>query len=213
MSNLLPPNTPALVHAFDGISAERIDAIPLPLRDLWNPWVCPIELLPWLAWALSVDEWEENWPEQVKRQVVAKSIQVHLHKGTYGAVEDAIAVLGIRVDLSEWFDQSPPGQRGTMQLTAWVNQNLTGEDAVMTPELYEQLKRAVDAVKRCGIHYDFRVGAAYENRIGMASAIGGSQVAQRSVNAIQAPLSSLTSMGLAATASSLSVARFSMEAA
>jgi phage tail P2-like protein len=213
MSNLLPPNSSALSQAFDAISAERIDAIPVPLRDLWNPWICPIELLPWLAWALSVDEWEESWPEQVKRQVVANSIRVHFHKGTRGAVEDALAALGIRVDLSEWFDQSPQGERGTVQLTAWVNQNLTGEDTVLTPRLYEQLKRAVDAVKRGSIHYDFRVGAAYENRIGLVSAISSSQVVPRDVNAIQAPVISLTSMGLVATAASISVARYTMEAA
>ena len=213
MSNLLPPNSPPLVDAIDEVTAERIDAIPVPLRDLWNPWSCPIELLPWLAWSLSVDEWEEDWPESVKRQVVADSIQVHFHKGTRGAVEDALAVLGITVDLTEWFDQSPPGQRGTMQLTAWVNQNLTGEDAVMTPRLYEQLKRAVDAVKRGSIHYDFRVSAAFKNGLSVASVMAGSQVTQQAATAIQEPLASLSTVGVATTTSSVTVARFSMEAA
>jgi phage tail P2-like protein len=213
MSSLLPPNSPPLVHALDETAAERIDAITVPLRDLWNPGSCPIELLPWLAWALSVDEWDDAWSEQVKRQVVASSIQVHFHKGTRGALEDTLAALGIKVDLTEWFEQSPAGRRGTLQLTAWVNQNLTGEDTVMTPRLYKQLRRAVEAVKRGSIHYDFRIGAAYESGLGVAAAITGSQITQRDALAVQEPLECLSALGVAATTSSVTLARFKMEAA
>ncbi len=212
MRSLLPPNSAPLVHALEDVAAERIDAIPVPLRELWDPWVCPLALLPWLAWALSVDEWGDAWPESAKRQVVAESIQVHLHKGTRGSVQDALAALGVTVDLTEWFEQSPPGERGTMRLTAWVKQILTSEDAVLTARLYAQLKRAVDALKRGSIHYDLRVGAAFENGLGIASVMAGSQVAQQDAAVIQAPLASLVTMGVAASASGVSVARFSMQA-
>ncbi|GHK16942.1 hypothetical protein ECZU03_07310 [Escherichia coli] len=33
--------------------------MPVPLRTLWNWRTCPVKLLPYLAWALSVDRWDE----------------------------------------------------------------------------------------------------------------------------------------------------------
>lgn len=40
---------------------------PIIIADLINPERCPAELLPYLAWAFSVDKWDENWTEEVKR--------------------------------------------------------------------------------------------------------------------------------------------------
>lgn len=57
------------------LDAERI-------RHLWNPWKCHIDDLPYLAWALSVDLWNENWDETKKRRVVAQSLEIHRLKGT-----------------------------------------------------------------------------------------------------------------------------------
>ena len=49
-------------------------AVPVPNRQLWNPWTCPVGILPWLAWALKVDEWDAAAPEDRKRQIIADSI-------------------------------------------------------------------------------------------------------------------------------------------
>lgn len=66
MSNpvtILPPNATSLETALDGAGAVRIDAVQVPVGTIWRPEACPEELLPWLAWALSVDVWDESWPE------------------------------------------------------------------------------------------------------------------------------------------------------
>ncbi|MCW9227834.1 phage tail protein I, partial [Klebsiella quasipneumoniae] len=61
-SSLLPPGASALerrlAQACSGISDLNV-----PLRDLWNPWKCPASFLPYLAWAFSVDSWDEEWNE------------------------------------------------------------------------------------------------------------------------------------------------------
>lgn len=74
MSNvrLLPVGSSPLEVAAARACAE-IEKIPIPLRRLWNPDNCPVNLLPWLAWAYSVDRWDSEWPEETKREVVRAS--------------------------------------------------------------------------------------------------------------------------------------------
>lgn len=57
------------------------------IRHLWDPWKCDIDDLPYLAWALSVDIWDVDWPEAKKRAVTANAIRDHRRKGTLGGIE------------------------------------------------------------------------------------------------------------------------------
>ncbi|MCP6111406.1 phage tail protein I, partial [Klebsiella pneumoniae] len=41
-------------------ACASISDLNVPLRDLWNPWKCPVKFLPYLAWAFSVDSWDES---------------------------------------------------------------------------------------------------------------------------------------------------------
>ena len=94
-ADLLPPNATAQERALSSTTA-RIDALPVPIRHLWNPETCPAEHLPWLAWALSVDDWNADWPEETKRAAIKASYLVHRHKGTPGAVRIALQAVGYR---------------------------------------------------------------------------------------------------------------------
>ncbi|MFM9726312.1 phage tail protein I, partial [Streptomyces scabiei] len=80
MSNsLLPPNASGLERDIEQVIVQSTD-LPIRIKDLWDPYSCPLSLLPWLAWALSVDEWDDRWPEHIKRQVVQDSFNVHRFK-------------------------------------------------------------------------------------------------------------------------------------
>ncbi|WP_419779821.1 phage tail protein I [Maridesulfovibrio sp.] len=96
MADLLPISATPQERALSEVTGNRIESIPVPIRDLWNPWKCPLELLPWLAWALSVDWWDDAWSEDVKRKMVAGSIAIHRHKGTPWAVKEYLKILGYR---------------------------------------------------------------------------------------------------------------------
>ena len=106
--SLLPPNATQLERALEAATL-RIDAIPAPLRTLWNPDTIPAPLLPWLAWGLSVDTWDAAWTDAQKRAVVKSSINVHQHKGTVGAMLTALAALDYNAQLVEWHQTTPPG--------------------------------------------------------------------------------------------------------
>lgn len=62
---------------------------------IWNPHLCPKELLPWLAWSLDVDDFQHDWPEQKKRDVIAAAPTVNRKKGTLESIRRAIRSAGL----------------------------------------------------------------------------------------------------------------------
>ncbi|XPV77932.1 MAG: phage tail protein I [Desulfovibrio sp.] len=145
MPNLLPPNATKLEAALaDGIS--RLSSIPVPIRDTWNPDTCPKDLLPWLAWALSVDHWDSSWSEEQQRQAVKESVWIHRHKGTRGAVNRAVSALGYKIQIKEWFEQEPQGAPGTFSVDIEV------DDRGVTPVLLSSITSTVMTAKNVRSH-------------------------------------------------------------
>lgn len=92
-ATLLPPNATATEHRLEQATA-RMGDLPTPLRELWNADTCPSHLLPWLAWALQVDIWDNGWSEDDRRSVIREAITVHRRKGTPWAIKRALANAG-----------------------------------------------------------------------------------------------------------------------
>ncbi len=119
--DLLPANATPAERALS-VTISRAASVPVPLRDLWDPDTCPIAILPWLAWAFSVDDWSSDWSEEQQRAAVKASYAVHRYKGTIGSVKDALNALGLGVQVQEWFNQIPAGAPYTYKLLLEVNQ-------------------------------------------------------------------------------------------
>lgn len=47
-----------------------------------------------IAWAMSVDEWNDGWGVEKKRAVIKESRHIHQHKGTLSAIKRALAAIG-----------------------------------------------------------------------------------------------------------------------
>jgi phage tail P2-like protein len=112
--NLLPPNATRLERALVDVLIEH--DVEVPIAELWDPATCPLSLLPWLAWGLSVDQWDADWPEAVKRQAVADSIALHRIKGTRASVEAVLARFDDLLELVEWHEASPPRAPHTFEI-------------------------------------------------------------------------------------------------
>jgi phage tail P2-like protein len=99
VSGSLPPNATQLEASLADVVVGRIEAVPVeaPIRSLWNPATISAELLPWLAWALSVDVWDDAWPEEKKRHVVATALLRHRKKGTLAGLREYVGLAGGRV--------------------------------------------------------------------------------------------------------------------
>ncbi len=92
--SILPPNASDLERNIEQSATRTIAQLPVPIRDLWNPDTCPLTLLPWLAWALDVEQWQSDWSEPVQRAAIKTSISVHNHMGTPGSMKTALEALG-----------------------------------------------------------------------------------------------------------------------
>lgn len=105
-SDLLPPNATPLERAMS-LAGARVEQIPLDLQALWDPATCPADLLPWLAWAVSIDHWRIEWVEAQKRQAIATAIQEQRVKGSRATVEAVLQRFDDLLQLVEWFEATP----------------------------------------------------------------------------------------------------------
>lgn len=145
MSNntLLPPGSSALERRL-ALTCSGISDLQVPLRDLWNPATCPVRFLPYLAWAFSVDRWDESWAESTKRRVVQDAFYIHQHKGTISAVRRVVEPFGFLIRVLEWWQSGE--QPGTFRLDIGV------QDQGITEETYLELERLISDAKPCSRH-------------------------------------------------------------
>jgi len=169
MNSLLPPNASALERAAEQMMA-RLSRIPTPLADLWNPDTYPAPLLPWLAWAVSVDHWQATWPESIKRQLIRSALSVARHKGTVASLREVIASFGGTMHLVEWWQTDPPGAPHTFELIL----TLSGQDGSPTSAAFvDEVIAAVRRVKPARSHFTFTQGLQAHARIQLISAARG----------------------------------------
>ena len=163
------------------------------IATIWSPFECPAALLPWLAWSVSVDVWDTGWPEEVQRAAIAASPQVHRLKGTRGAVERALAALGIKTTIVEWWQQTPPARRGTFEVTAFITKRIYADGPFLDARLQAQALESVRASKPKSRVFTFKIGLSGIGSFQMASAgeavqlanlAGASRVTDRAQGAV-----------------------------
>lgn len=97
MSNypsLLPTSSTQLERDLEQMGMLANDLGNLDLSIIHNPYLCPAALLPWLAWTRHVDNYDDAWSEQKKRDVIAGAPKVHLTKGTVFSIREVIRFAG-----------------------------------------------------------------------------------------------------------------------
>ena len=194
---LLPLNSESFERNVE-TAISRATEVPVELGNLWDPTTCPADLLPWLAWSLSIDNWDINWSEQNKRKKIQKAIEVHRYKGTVGAVKRALKPLGVTLDFIEWFqdsddlsiapifDRHDQRKPHTFILIAWANENpYTSHETFLNPKLYQTIKQTVDKVKPERSQYQLYTGARLYNSLLAGCASSGWQQVRRNSCDIQ----------------------------
>ncbi|MDK2594666.1 phage tail protein I [Pseudoalteromonas obscura] len=186
--SLLPRNSTDLEYQLEqhlSHTREQFDTrtvIPDYIGSQWDPMTCPEALLPWLAWALSVDEWKEDWPVETKRAMIVNSVSVHKHKGTVGAVKRALESLGLEIEFFEWFEDVDDvylaphhsGEPHTFIFIAWANDvPYTSRTVVLDQKLYDAINRVTNQTKPQRAHFDFLVGMKMSSQVAAASSSHG----------------------------------------
>ncbi|MGL5589080.1 MAG: phage tail protein I [Aeromonas veronii] len=148
---------------------SHIESVEIPIRDLWNPWKCPLVALPYLAWALKVDYWQASWEEKVKRQVVASALDIHRIRGTRPAVEMALESVDVRCEIVEWFERPELGMKpGHFQVTAYVS---TDDNSRVDPQFTEQIREVVNGAKPASRPFTLSVQGMMKTRLGNAATL------------------------------------------
>lgn len=144
MSNsLLPPSSRAWLRYTEAGTA-RLSAITVALRTLWTPTASPVDLLPYLAWALSVDRWDKDWPAERKIAAIQRSYWLHRRKGTRAAVRRVVEDMGFSATFAEWFEVGD--EPGTFRLEVDVN------DVGLTSKTLNELNRLINDAKPVSRH-------------------------------------------------------------
>ncbi len=172
MTDLLPLNASPQERAVAEAIDERLAQVPVTIRELWNPDSCPVDQLPLLAWAFSVDEWQESWPEHIKRGVIKASVANHRIKGTRKAVEAAVQGLGSDIAITEWFEYSPAGAPHTFDAIINYNGDSVGVD------LQNSVIKAIDQTKPARSHYTVQTGISAEESLNIGGAVRLTQYAR-----------------------------------
>lgn len=144
--SLLPPGSTAMEKALEQVAATLLNLL-VPIRDIWSPERCPKKLLAWLAWALSVDKWDANWSEAQKRGAVGASLSVHRHKGTAGALKEAMAALGHDLSITEWHQLVPTREPYTFGIRVTVEQ-----EGIPNAESFDTILDVANSAKNARSH-------------------------------------------------------------
>ncbi len=144
MKTLLPPNSTDLERKLAEVGEDAFD---LPsvrvIKDIDH---VPSQFLPFIAWQRSVDYWDENWQEALKRKVIKESRDLHRLKGTPAAIKKALEPFGYEVTLIEWFKVEPNLVPGTFNLEL----NVIGKS--LNAETYSEINRLVSESKAASRH-------------------------------------------------------------
>jgi phage tail P2-like protein len=134
----LLPSTSTPLERQAAQALAQIQRVPIPLRTLYNPDLCPLPLLPYLAWAFSVDRWDSKWTEAAKRAAIRSAYYIHSRKGTIGSLRRVVEPLGYLIEIIEWWQTVPVGPRATFKLKVGVL------DTGITEEMYQELTWLID---------------------------------------------------------------------
>jgi phage tail-like protein len=82
----------AMVRAFE---------VQFDLRSIDDPEITPADFVPFIAWGVSTDLWDRNWPLERKRAVAKAWFRLHSKKGTLTGIREAVRyfdslVVGVR---------------------------------------------------------------------------------------------------------------------
>ena len=146
--------------------AHYEDGRALPIDTLWDPQRCPAALLPWLAWALGVREWDAAWTPAVQRRVIGESVGLHRIEGTVAALRTLLDATGAVYDLVE--------RPGGTPLTAAITIH---NSAAVGAAALRRLRAQIDAVTRLSVDLTLTAHSGAGAEAGVAIGVAAITVA------------------------------------
>lgn len=149
-NSLLPPNATDFELAIEDSLRANVDLS--AVGNLWNPKTAPAQVLPFLAWGLSISQWDSEWTEQQKRDAIADAVPFHRRKGTRGIVIEVMERFHPLLQLVEWWQMNPKGAPYTFEVRAPASDIPA---SFLTQEIADAIIRDVASVKPARAHFTF----------------------------------------------------------
>jgi len=163
--SLLPINASELLKDLENSSLKATSLEALN-RYVTNPDLAPDNILPWLAFSVSVDDWSDNWPKVIKREMIKNSISLHQIKGTKRAIKKALEIIGVAGEIVEWWELNPRMTPHSFNITAYLNDNINEyADVIIGLDTQKKLINLIENVKPARSHFNFKLGARFESQI------------------------------------------------
>lgn len=144
---LLPPNARPVERALEQALRAEIDL--WAVETLWDPWRCPVHLLPFLAWGLAITHWDADWSVAEKRAAIAGALPFHFRKGTRAALREVLDRFDPLLRLVEWFEDRDVLAPHTFRLELPLNAET---DVVYDEALVAALLRDIAVTKPLRSH-------------------------------------------------------------
>lgn len=196
MTSILPPSASklslALEATFVRMRAEAVTSskVGINLAKIWDldsyEGSDYEDLLPYVAWALNVPVWREEWSVRQKIEFIKTFLYCRLIAGTPAAIEKAISSLGISALVREktepyWF-------------SVFVSSTINSEDK-------QALTRVVDYLKPVRTSYEIKLFASVEVEMALASTITVTKI--KRIQSMATYKQVLTKQGLLALAAAI----------
>lgn len=138
-----------------------------------EPLTVDARLLPVLTIELGMSEFlTAGLMEQHVRALLAAAPDIHAMTGTVAGVRRALAAIGVTVDWTQWWQQTPRGPHDTHQVIAFVNEHLFPDQAaLLTAETQYAVLRLIRATQRWSQEIDFKLGVGFSSSAGSAGGL------------------------------------------
>jgi phage tail P2-like protein len=198
--SFLPPTATDLATALD-ILEDRLLSLPVSMVTK-DPQAVSVALLDHLAWEESVDVWDLDWSEDIKRAVIAASAEVHRFKGTPYAIRQALAAFDVDVDLLEWWQDAGVSaglEAGSFQVTAYAGASLyAGTENSLDARMLAAITAVVQRVSPVSRKLVFRLGERFQTGVTMRAASRRYRIARADLSPQPRPMMAETAVGFMA---------------
>lgn len=157
-THLLPSNALESERSLARAVAYGDNILPEDIRTIWRPEAVAARYLPFLAWGLHLDFWRDEWPDEIKRTLIAGSFAWHRKKGTIWAVKKVLDDLGFVPTIKEWWMPEMGTKPHTFSVSGHYKDDPLYID-FLGPDTEAQLIQAVEVAKPLRSHLIFLVVA------------------------------------------------------
>lgn len=163
--SLLPINASKLLQDLEQNCAQ-ISKLPIKNSDVFNVEKLEADILPWLAWSLSVDNWDDDWSTDTKRQIIKNSIFLHQIKGTKKAITQALEMVGVLAEIIEWWEVNPKMTPHSFNIIAIINDNIKrNAKVIINHDTQQKLINLINNVKPARSHFNFKLGVKFQSHL------------------------------------------------